>query len=826
MDTSVATVVNKSQPQRSPAIRKAVRAFAVLVILALVVSGGAGIWFYWKERANLPQLDGSLRLTGLGAPVEVLRDARGVPHIYAKSVEDAAMAQGYVTASDRLWQMELSRRLGRGELSEIVGRVALNVDIETRQLGFRQAAERAVGELDPESAHVVAAYAHGVNAYIASHQDRLPIEFALLGIKPRPWEEADSLLVALNMARILGTSWPEDMMRERLKAKLSPELYADLLPDHSALDHPVAEPSRPGTRSSGRSSRSAGSPLHEATGLPAPPPLLNFGLPEGGPEEFLAGGLEASEGLGSNNWVVSGAHTRSRKPLLANDPHLGHSVPSIWYMAHLVAPGLDVSGVTLPGLPLVVIGHNERIAWGMTNTGPDVADLFIEHFNPANPNQYLHNGRWENADVREEVIHVRGEPDFHLTVKTTRHGPIISSQGNRELALEWTALQPHSLRFTFLNLDRAENWQSFTESLRDFSGPMQNVVYADVDGNIGYYAAGWIPLRNEGDGSVPEPGDSDDYDWTGYVPFEDLPHAFNPPGGLIATANGRVVPDGYRFFITHDWAPPFRTARIFQLLESGHDFEVSDMLRVQMDIAPLDDQWLAKELLAAAEALPPTSADAQYALTLIRAWEGEARADSGATLVLELARQSLLERILKPKLGADVSVYHWGLSTIFLENVLKDRPPRWLPPGDADFNVTLVKSLEAGVARIPALVGSADHVAWKWGDTIPLTFHNRISARLPLLARFLDVGPYPQAGTANTVKATTAAHGPSMRMVVDFSDFDHSVQNLTLGESGNFLSPHYKDQFEAWFHGTSFPMPFSRPAVEQGAVHRLTLEPQ
>src|SRR5947208_8188373 len=465
----MASVVSEVRTPSPQTARKAVRAFGVLIILALLGAAGAATWFYLKERANLPQLDGSVALAGLAAPVAVLRDARGVPHIYSNSLEDVAMAQGYVTASDRLWQMEFSRRLGRGELSEIVGRAALDVDIETRRLGTRQAAERAVAELDPDSSRVFAAYARGVNAYIASHQGRLPIEFALLGIKPRPWEEADSLQVALNMARNLGTSWPEDLMRERLKAKLNPGLYADLLPDHSDLDHPVAEPSSPTTTRPLKRSTFALSPPNpsadgctDAQGLLAPPfdpstlrlrsgpsaalrafgcapfgcaqgrrqslrpPLLNIGFLEGESEGFLDSpvrGIAGRAGLGSNNWVISGAHTRSRKPLLANDPHLGHSVPSIWYMAHLVAPELDVAGATFPGLPLVVIGHNERIAWGMTNTGPDVADLFIEHFNPANANQYLHNSRWENAEVREEIIHVRGGPDFHLTVKTTRHGP-------------------------------------------------------------------------------------------------------------------------------------------------------------------------------------------------------------------------------------------------------------------------------------------------------------------------------------------------------------------------------------------------------------------
>ncbi|PYV18294.1 MAG: hypothetical protein DMG21_05380 [Acidobacteria bacterium] len=672
------TVSTEVQVPPGKTARKAVRAALALILVVLVVVGVAASWFYWKENANLPQLDGTVLLPGLAQPVEVLRDARGVPHVYAQSLEDVAMAQGYITASDRLWQMEFSRRLGRGELSEVVGRAALNVDIETRRLGFRQAAERAVGELDPESRKIFAAYTRGVNAYIASHRGRLPIEFALLRLTPRPWEEADSLLVALNMARNLGTSWPEDLMRERLRAKLVPELYADLLPDHSDLDRPVAQ-------SLGPKPPRAPKWMFERRAVAQAPPASvtafdsrialdakledSNAMPEGALDAFLQVDGGPTSGLGSNNLAVSGAHTRSRKPLLANDPHLGHSVPSVWYMAHLVAPGLNVTGVTFPGLPLVVIGHNDRVAWGMTNTGPDVADLYIERFNPANPRQYVHNGQWVDADEHEEVIHVKGEPDYHLTVTTTGHGPVISTAGGRSLALCWTALKPHALRFMLPKLDRAENWQEFTEALKDYSGPMQNVVYADVEGNIGYYAAGWIPIRKRGDGSIPMPGDTDEFDWSGTVPFDELPHAFNPASGIIATANGRVVPDDYPYFITHAWAPPFRTARIFQLLESGGKQDVNDMLRIQMDIEPLDDQWLAKELLAAANASPPSGADAQFALELIRRWDGKASVDSGATLVLELARQALLERILRPKLSNDVSVYHWGLSTIFLEKV-------------------------------------------------------------------------------------------------------------------------------------------------------------
>jgi penicillin amidase len=494
-------------------------------------------------------------------------------------------------------------------------------------------------------------------------------------------------------------------------------------------------------------------------------------------------------------------------------------------MIHLQAPGLNVSGVSLPGLPLVVIGHNEHIAWGMTNTAPDVQDLYAENFNFRDSTKYLHNGQWVDAEVRNEVIKVRDQRDYPLAVKVTRHGPVVSHDGDRDLALRWTALEPHAIRLPLLRMNQASNWQEFTTALRDFTVPMQNFVYADQEGNIGYYAAGLVPIRKQGNGAVPVPGSTDDYDWTGFIPFEDLPHSYNPPSGMIATANGRIVPDSYPFFITANWEAPYRTARIFQLLREGGPFNPADMLRIQTDIRALEDEWLAKQLLAAAAQYAPESSEAQAALGVLRAWDGEARADSAATLIAEVTRHALLARILKPKLGEDLSGYHWSMSTIFLENVLEQNLTRWLPPEDADFHVTLMKSLEQGVRQIPSLVHSQSQIAWRWGDTIPLTFHHPLSGGLPLLGRLLDVGPFPQAGTGTTVKQTTPRLGPSMRMVVDFSDFDQSMQNITLGESGQPFSPYYQDQFEAWYAGRSFPMLFSDAAVDEGAVHKLVLEP-
>jgi penicillin amidase len=781
---------------------------AIVIVLLLVLVGG-GVWVRTRTRASLPVLDGAVSAPGLAAQVKVLRDAHGVPHIRAQSIADALFAQGYVTAQDRLWQMDLSRRRAEGELSEIFGDRTLRMDIESRTLGFPQVIASALADLSPDEHRLLAAYTGGVNAFMESHRDRLPLEFLAMRYEPRPWREADSVAVALNLSA-LSQSWGADLEREHVAAKLGKNLFADAFPDHSPLDEPVADvPTSP----------------HE--GAKTAGAILGSGI---FPESYLAralspAGMETPSGAGSNNWVVNGSHTKSGKPLLANDPHLPHSIPNVWYMVHLKAPGLNVTGVSLPGLPLVIIGHNERIAWGDTNTATDVQDLYAESFNFRDPKKYLHNGQWVDADVRDETIKVRNQRDHHIGVMVTRHGPVISHDGDRDLALQWTLLTPHAVRLPFLRIDQASNWLEFTAALRDFKIPMQNFVYADADGNIGFYAAGLVPIRKHGNGALPATGSTDDYDWTGFVPFEDLPHSFNPASGMIATANGRIVPDNYPYFITSRWEAPFRTARIFQLLREREHLASSDMLRIQTDILSLDDLWLAKQLLAAAAKQPPSGPDAQFALDVLKGWDGEARADSAATLVLEVTRHALLARILKPKLGDDFSAYHWAMSATFLQNVREQNLTRWLPPGDADFNATLMKSLDEGISQIPSLVHSRDHAAWRWGDTIPLTFHHPLSAGLPFLGRWLDVGPFPQAGTSTTVKQTTPHLGPSMRMVVDFSDLDQSLQNITLGESGQVFSPYYRDQFSAWYEGKSFPMLFSDAAVEKGAVHTLVLQP-
>ncbi len=785
------------------------RILIVLTIVTLTLAGGSVGWVCWRARTCLPQLDGTIAVPGLTAPVSVLRDARGVPHIRAQSVDDALLAQGYVTAQDRLWQMDLSRRLAGGELSAILGARTLQMDIENRTLGLHLVAEQALEEMDGESRRVFSAYTQGVNAFIESHRSRLPIEFLILRYEPRAWTETDSIRVGLNMAKTLSTSWPDDLMRERVCGKVTLELCRDLFPDRTPLDRPVAG--------------SLNHPTAKTASIPASlSPML--GELDTNLHDLIAPFQILPQGMGSNNWVLSGAHTQSEKPLLANDPHLGHGVPSVWYMIHLKAPGVNVIGVSFPGLPGVILGHNERIAWGATNTAPDVQDLYVEKFDSQNPNRYLHNGRWVDADVRDEVIKVRNKPGHLLTVKVTRHGPIILSEGGRELALQWTLLQPRAFYLPFWKMGLSENWQQFVAALRGFTCPVQNFVYADVDGNIGYCAPGGIPIRRKGDGTIPVDGSTDDHDWAGYVPFEDLPQSYNPTSGLIATANGRVVPDDYPYFITRMWGEPYRTARIYQLLEAGNHFTVPQMLEIQSDIFAMHDKWLAEQIVAASEEQPPGDPDAQYALEVLRGWDGKAYWDSPAPLITKVAERALLERLLKPKLGEDFASYACPMTPVFVENVLNNQWARWLPPGELSFAATVIKSLEDGVRKIPEITGSRNRAAWRWGETISLTFRHPLGS-LPLAGRLLNVGPFPQSGTSTTVKQTTAHIGASMRMVVDLGNLDKSVQNITLGQSGQVLSPYYRDQFQAWYEGQSFSMPFTDAAVETGTTHRLVLLP-
>jgi penicillin amidase len=806
------------------------RAFAFLLIAIFVVVLGALAWCYSVARSALPQLDGSLKVPGLSARVTVILDEHGVPTIDATGLDDLFFAQGFVTAQDRLWQMDMMRRFAAGEVSEILGEEFLPHDREQRILGLRVAARKALEVSSSQDRAYFEAYARGVNAYIGSHHDRLPIEFRILRYSPRPWAPEDSTLIAAQMVKDLNHYPYRDALdREKILAKLGPELTADLYVNSSWHD-------RPPTAVRPKLDQKPDQDIDDEEPPSRPPASSVADGAMGAAFQNLASALQSDADarmvVGSNNWVVSGAHTVSGKPLLSNDMHLGHQMPNLWYEAHLRCGNFDAAGVTLPGLPYVIVGHNQRIAWGFTNVGPTVEDLYVETFNPAG--EYLTPEGWRAPEHRSEVIHVKGKADVALDVALTRHGPIITELlpgETRKLALRWTLYD--GTHDPFFNVDSAQNWEQFRSAFSAFDAPGQNVVFADVDGNIGYQATGKIPIRASGDGSLPENGSANSHEWTGYIPFDKLPSVYNPASGIIATANGRITPDGYPYSISTGWEAPWRTARIYRVLESGKKFSAADMLALQTDIYSDADRFFAERFVYSVDHARKASPRTQQAAEILRGWDGRMTADSAAPTIEYRARAELTRMLLEPKLGAAPAdpkqvdaglswkTYSWGMQSVWLENLVHHQPKSWLPEAYASYDDLLAAAVEAAVSGPDA---SPDLASWKWGAFRPVEIQHPILGRVPLLHRWAGPGVQPQSGSGYTVKAVSRSHGPSERLTVDLSDLDETTLNLVTGEAGNFLSPYYMDQWKAWYEGYTFKLPYSGKAVALARRHELVME--
>ncbi len=858
--------------RRNPALRTLYYAVCALLV-ALIV---ALWWLYWIARSPLPQLDGSVSVPGISSKVRVVRDGHGVPTIEAATLEDLFFAQGYVTAQDRLWQMDMMRRAAAGELSEVIGEDTVQMDREQRILGLRIAAEAAEKSISARDRVYFDAYTRGVNAFIESHRDRLSVEFRLMKYMPRPWTVTDSLLVGARMVQDLNHySNPPALTRERVLAKLGPELTADLYVNSSWRDRPPGDVRRmeeePAANSSdedddddeevdpeGGNSRltSALDSRHVPQGLKSVgenwvvPPGLESLVPLSPALKRWAklgrsSGIEYSDDSfrsGSNNWVVSGQHTVSGKPLLSNDMHLDHQMPNLWFEAHLRTTtttktgNFDVAGVTLPGVPFVIVGHNQRIGWGFTNVGPTVEDDFIEEFNAQG--QYKTPAGWVEAQHRQETIHVKGRPDVVMDVVTTRHGPIITELvpgETRKIALRWTLQDGMGLMF--FDVDSAENWDEFRKAFSTFGAPGQNVMYGDVNGHIGYQATGRVPIRAAGDGSLPVSGSDDAHEWKGFIPFDEMPHVYDPPAGILATANGRITPEGYKYSIGTEWEAPWRTDRIYRVLESGKKFAPADMLALQMDVSSTYDRFCADKFVYAVDHAASASDRAKRAAEILRDWDGRMSADSAAPTIETKARQELARLLLEPKLGAagdgpnsgaasgalSWKSYHWAMSSVWLENVLTKQPPRWLPPGYSDYGSLLAAAVENAVktSKVPS-----DLSQWKWGKNYPVEIDHLVLSHLPVVGRFTGPGLHPLSGSGYTVKAVGRGFGPSERLTWNFANFDESTLNVVTGQSGIFLSPYYMDQWAAWYGGSTFAFPFSQAAVEQHRAHEMTLEPR
>ena len=834
--------VSAARPNKS---RTAFWTVIVSLVLLLVAFVAADIWFYRAVRASLPQRDGVVHLAGMAAPVVVTYDRVAVPTIAASNLPDLFFAQGYVTAQDRLWQMDMIRRYASGNISEVLGWEYVKYDRENRILGLRQVAERAVASMDAGQRAHFDAYAAGVNAYIDQHRDSLPLEFRFLRYAPQPWTPEDSMLAGLAMTKFLNHGdYKEKLEKEKVLAKLGPELTADLFVNTSWRDHPPGSESNsiendiPGETTPEENEEQHGTAKTTGSEKPGGRPAQDDTLRKiGTVVRDLSGAAVATEfpfapdsssqqhlRPGSNNWVVSGAHTASGKPLLSNDMHLDLEMPNVWYEAHLKAGDFDVAGVTLPGVPYVIVGHNQHIAWGFTNLGPNVEDLYVEKFN--DQGGYLTSQGWTRPEHRNEVIHVKGKPDVTFDVVTTRHGPIITELipgEQRKIALKWTIYDPQASRIPFFAVDSARNWQEFQAAFAQLGAPAQNVVYADADGHIGYQATGLIPIRASGDGSLPEPGEDDAHEWTGYVPFDKLPSVYDPPSGVIATANGRVTPDNYPYELSIDWMPSYRTQRIYKLLDGPKKFTPADMLSIQMDVVSSFDRFCAERFVYAVDHSRNATARARSAAELMRKWDGTMDTDSAAATIAVFSRRQLEELLLRGKLGDQWETYRRWMSPVWLENVLTRQPQRWLPPNYPSYDELLTAAVDAAVTDASATQALT---LWKWGRVNRVDIKHPFWSHFPILKREAGTGSQPMSGDDQTVKQVAPPLGPSERLTVDLSNLDESTLNIVNGQSGDPFDEHYNDQWEAYYRGRTFPLPFSDDAVQHAAAHHLKLVPQ
>ena len=813
-------------------VRRKPPAFRILLWLALallaLIAIGLG-YAYLTARSALPQLDGEISISGLSAPVKVTRDAHGVPAIEAANPDDLFFAQGYVTAQDRLWQMDVMRRFGSGQLSEILGPALLKVDREQRILGLRSAARKTLLIASARDAAYFQAYARGVNAFIQSRQKNLPIEFRILGYRPKPWQPEDSIVIANQMVKDLNFYTFQDALdREKILAKLGPDLAADLFVNRSWHDRPPTVMREDLQNDNDKDQNDSDDDDDDGP---------DNSVTRNHPTAIWAQGAPDATN-GSNDWVVSGEHTVTGKPLLSNDMHLGHQMPNLWYEAHLKSGSFDVAGVTLPGLPYVIVGHNQRVAWGFTNVGPTVTDAFIENFNA--DGAYQTPKGWQQPEHRAEIVHVKGAPDVTIDVKVTRHGPIITDilpGETRAIALRWTLYD--GLHMPFFDIDSAQNWEEFRKAFSQLDAPGQNVVYADVDGNIGYQTTGHVPIRATGDGSLPVSGADDAHQWTGYIPFEKLPSIYNPPSGVIATANGRITPDKYPYPISAGWEAPWRTERIFHVLESGRKFSAADMLALEDDIHSENDLFAAERFVYAVDHASKSSARAREAADLMRNWDGRMSAASAAPTIAVRSERELTRLLLEPRLGRAQEIkdqhagkddesalswktYRWQMASVWLQNLMLHQPKRWLPENFANYDELLAAAVDAAVNEPEA---PKDLVQWHWGAVNAINIEHPVLGKVPFLGRWAGTGVHQQSGSGYTVKAVTPRHGPSERFTANLADLDQSTLNTVTGQGGNLLSPYYMDQWPAWYEGSTFVLPFTQKAVDAAAAHRLILEP-
>lgn len=763
---------------RAPNKRKRILKRIVLSMIGILFFVGIFGFFFLNNfvKKSLPQVEGTIEIP-VNEEVIISTDTNGVPHIKAENDQDLYTAQGYVQAQSRMFQMELSKRQASGTLSELIGDGTVANDKYFRTLGLRRAAEKSYNEYSDDAKEVLQWFSDGVNAYIeeAIANKTLPVEFTIIGAEPGEWTPVDSLTIGKYMAFDLGGHWERQAFNYYLLNEFSQEKAYELFPTYPEERMKIIEETEIDIAASFKDA------------------II--------PEPFN----------GSNNWVVSGEKTASGKPLLADDPHLGLATPSIWYQMHLETDDLNVSGVIFAGVPGIILGHNEDIAWGVTNTGPDVQQLYIEKRNPENKSEFLFDGEWEEATVIEEPIKVKGEKTIDYEVVETRHGPVVSefaeeSGEDAVLSLSWTALDATTELQAILKLNKASNWEEFEKGLEDFLAPAQNFVFASLDGTIAYKANGRIPIYEKAeDALLPLPGWEEKYELDEFIPFDELPKVINPDKGFIATANNKVVGDSYPYHISNVWAQPYRYERIFEVLDEQNELTVQHMKDLQMDAVNLRGKEFVPLFIETLES-DSLSAGAKSALTTLSDWNYVDDKDLTAPLLFDQWIVQI-EHILYEELSEDVMDLFGSRGQTTDELIRAGNNSIWMDD-HGGINSVLKQSLEKTVEDLEETYGS-NQDKWKWGDHHQVLFKHPLASANKALAYFFNAGkPLPVNGSAVTAMAARSNeegivnHGASWRFVIDLDAISVGHHIVSPGQSGHFRSPWYSDQTEAWVDGT------------------------
>jgi penicillin amidase len=779
----------------------------------VLAAGLLGVDFLRSFQRSVPAYDGALSVAGVSAPLRILRDRYAIPHVLAASMSDAAFGLGYAHAQDRLWQMEMARRFIQGRLAELFGASAIGTDSMMRAMNLYGASEEAVKHLSPQSRQVLQAYADGVNAYLKTHKGPWPIEFVAAGDSPpEAWRPADSIAVLKGMAMQLSGNAFSEAARAALVPVLGRMGVQDFFAPFSDAPLPAYLDMLYGTTQTGQA----------------------YGVPDT---------------TASDNWAVDGAHSQTGKPLLANDPHLGFSIPSVWYLAHLSFGEEDIVGGTLAGIPAIIAGRNRHVAWGETNTGPDTQDLYLERINPDNRREYQVPGGWAEFDTRVEIIKVRFGANRRLLVRSTRHGPVMpettqlgrAAPAGYVAALAWTALAADDTSFDAIaGINRAQNADEVKAAGKSFVTPMQNFVYADDAGHIGLMLPGRVPLRSERNdslGLVPAPGWDGRYDWQGFIPPEDAVDIEDPPSGHIATANNKTAPEDYRYTLTREWEPPYRFGRIEQLLGATEKHSLASFKEIQTDIVDTYALELKRYLIAAA---PFPSGDDAAVADLIANWNGVMNAGRPEPLIFAAWARALARRIYGDELGAARFANFWGYRTEFTLRVLGgvDGEQRWCDdratPELEDCPSRIRLALHDAVGELSQAYGT-DPTRWRWGDAHKAIHRAQPFGSFPVIGGFfnreveMDGGPFTLLRADHAMASPdpyAAIHGAGYRGIYDLAEPDRSLYIISTGQSGNLFSTHYDDLLPIWARKDYITIPTARAAVEAAAVQHLALQPQ